>query len=118
MKKIDCLRCRIPMNFFDRKKIQLGEYGYFLGHISNLIAGAMEVEFYVCPQCGKLEFFVPEDQLDSITAEDSENLPPEIGQDIVGVSTDGIPQMRCPRCGKTHDFDYPKCIFCGHDHQK
>lgn len=97
MRKINCLRCQKPMNFFDRKKIQLGEYGYFLGHVSNLLAGALEVEFFVCPQCGKLEFFVPEDQMDVLASQEEEqDIPPEIGRDIVGVGSNGMPQVRCP----------------------
>lgn len=119
MRKINCLRCQKPMNFCGEKKIQLGEYGYFLGHLSNLVAGALEVDFFACPQCGKLEFFAPEDQMDVLTSQEEEqDVPPEIGRDIVGVSSNGMPQVRCPRCGKEHDFDYPKCIFCGYDHQR
>lgn len=29
---------------------------------------------------------------------------------------DNLPQRKCPRCGKTHDFDYPKCPYCEHDY--
>lgn len=28
-----------------------------------------------------------------------------------------LPQKECPGCGKKHDFDYPKCPFCGFDYQ-
>ena len=28
-----------------------------------------------------------------------------------------LPQKECPACGKHHDFDYPRCPFCGHDYQ-
>lgn len=31
--------------------------------------------------------------------------------------SDGLPQRVCPECGKSHDFDYPKCPHCGHDYQ-
>lgn len=24
-----------------------------------------------------------------------------------------LPQVTCPTCGSTHDFDYPKCPSCG-----
>lgn len=24
-----------------------------------------------------------------------------------------LPQKQCPHCGKLHDFDYPKCPYCG-----
>lgn len=25
---------------------------------------------------------------------------------------DELPQVECPHCGESHDFDYPKCPFC------
>ena len=31
-----------------------------------------------------------------------------------GPIDDDLPQRKCPRCGKQHDFDYPQCPFCGH----
>ena len=46
--------------------------------------------------------------------DDQDNLPPESSQGIVGVSRDGVPQVRCRACGKTHDFDYPNCPYCEH----
>ena len=30
---------------------------------------------------------------------------------------DSLPQRQCPACGKQHDFDYPKCPYCGNDYQ-
>lgn len=32
------------------------------------------------------------------------------------VVNDELPQRKCPRCGKHHDFDYPKCPYCSHDY--
>ena len=29
---------------------------------------------------------------------------------------DALPQKKCPRCGKEHDFDYPKCPYCEFDY--
>ena len=29
---------------------------------------------------------------------------------------ESLPQRKCPQCGKEHDFDYPRCPFCGYDH--
>ncbi len=29
---------------------------------------------------------------------------------------DALPQRACPKCGKSHDFDYPQCPHCGHDY--
>ena len=39
------------------EEIQLGHYGFFSGHLSNLFSGSMEVRIYSCPHCGKMEFF-------------------------------------------------------------
>lgn len=27
-----------------------------------------------------------------------------------------LPQKKCPSCGKSHDFDYPKCPYCDHEY--
>ena len=43
-------------------------------------------------------------------------LVPQIkGKPIVD---DSLPQRKCPQCGKEHDFDYPRCPFCGFDHTR
>lgn len=92
--KIKCLRCGEQMNHIKTEKIQLGQTGWILGDLPNLFAGAMEVDIYTCPKCRKIELFVAE------TADEA------------------LPQKQCPKCGKTHDFDYPKCPFCKHDYNK
>jgi hypothetical protein len=38
-------------------------------------------------------------------------------EDDEGVE-EGTPQTRCPKCGKEHDFDYPKCPHCGHKYEQ
>jgi len=96
MRELSCLRCRTDMEFIRREKIQLGQTGWLLGDLSNLLSGAMEVDIYSCPGCGKIEFFQMED--DTAPAEDT------------------IAQVRCPRCGRLHDMDYPKCPSCGHNY--
>ena len=92
MKNISCLRCNVEMRNIGREKLQLGKTGWILGDLPNLIAGAMEVDIYACPDCKKLEFFVA-DELE-----------------------EELPQKECLKCGKKHDFDYPKCPFCGYEH--
>lgn len=89
---VDCIRCRRKMQYAGMEKLQLGQTGWLLGDLPNLVAGAMEVDIYCCPGCGKLEFFSAK------------------GMD------EALPQKRCPKCGKAHDFDYPKCPFCKHDY--
>ena len=90
MKKMQCLRCETLMSFLAEEDIQLGKTGWILGDLPNLIAGAMRVQIFVCPNCQKLEFFASE-------GESSET---------------GLPQKTCPNCGAVHDFDYPKCPKC------
>lgn len=90
MKDLICLRCNTEMKYNGTKKIQLGETGWIMGDLPNLIAGAMEVDIYVCAKCGKIEFYHTEQKESSIA------------------------QTQCPKCGRKHDCDYPKCPFCGH----
>ena len=92
MKEMFCLRCGKEMRSAGREKLQLGETGWILGDLPNLFAGAMEVDIYLCSGCGKVEFFS--------SASHGEELP----------------QKQCPNCGKTHDFDCPKCPFCKYDY--
>ena len=92
MQNIECLRCKTAMHFIKTEKLQLGQTGWILGDLSNLISGALEVSIYACPGCGKIEFY----QAEPIKAEDA------------------IAKVTCPKCGKRHDVDYPKCPFCKH----
>ncbi len=92
MKNLNCLRCGKPMAYIKREKLQLGQTGWFLGDWPNLIAGALDVDIYTCPSCGKIEFY---------RAESTE---------------EEMPQKQCPKCGKKHDFDYPKCPYCKYDY--
>ena len=94
-KTMNCLRCGAKMRFLSTEKIQLGQASLLLGMWGNVAAGSLRVGIYGCPDCGKLEFF-------------------RTGADDDG--EDEMPQRTCPKCGKTHDFDYPRCPFCGHDY--
>ena len=91
-RKITCLRCGKKMTYIKAEKIQLGQTGWILGDLPNLVAGAMEVDIFSCPVCGKPEFF------------------------LAGAKEEGLMQKQCPHCGKWHDFDYPKCPFCKYDY--
>ena len=99
MKQLPCLRCNAEMQHLRREYLQLGKTGYLGGDWSNIRAGALDVDIYYCPECGKLEFY---------RAADVEETD----------SGDTIAQVKCPRCGQTHDMDYPKCPFCKHDYTK
>lgn len=92
MKAIQCLRCKKAMNHIGTKKLQLGETGWILCDLPNLLAGAMEVDIYTCSQCGNIEFFQPD------------------------YEKNGIAMTQCPKCGCKHECDYPKCPCCNYDY--
>lgn len=50
---IEYMRCRQKMNHIRTEKLQFGQTGWILGDLPNLLAGAMEVDIYSCPQCKK-----------------------------------------------------------------
>ena len=91
-KTLCCLRCNKEMHHAKREQLQLGKTGWILGDLPNLFAGALEVDIYICPQCGKFEFF------------SAEPLEEE------------LPKKKCPACGALHDFDYPKCPSCKYNY--
>ena len=89
---LKCLRCGAAMKSAGRETIQLGQTGWLLGDLPNLLAGGLDVDIRLCPSCGKLEFFCGEEE------------PP------------ALPQKNCTKCGKQHDFDCPKCPHCGYNY--
>ena len=94
MRDFSCLRCGEKMRFFSRERLQLGKTGWIFGDLPNLLAGALEVSIYACPNCRKLEFYADEGE----------------------AGDEALPQKTCPACGTVHDFDYPKCPNCKHDY--
>ena len=98
MAVLNCLRCGTPMEFAGKEKLQLGQTGWILGDLPNLLAGALEVRIYQCPDCGRLEFF----------AVNETTVPAAKYRD------ETLPAKQCPTCDATIDFDYPKCPHCGH----
>lgn len=109
--QLNCLRCGAGMRFIRREKFQLDQTGWVLGDLPNLFAGAMEIEIYVCPKCGKLEFFQPGSDKFAGTADEAKTgsgyLPPD--------APDGLPRKKCPVCGAVLDFDYGRCPYCEHE---
>ena len=86
-----CLRCGTIMNRAVTENLQLGKTSWILGDWPNLIAGAIKVDIYYCPSCKKLEFFAAE---------------------TIDQGQTDVPQVTCPCCGRSHDFDYPSCPYC------
>lgn len=91
-----CGNCRAELKFLKRENVQLGKTGIFTGDWPNLLAGAQDLEFWACPSCRKLEFFIPDD-----------------GEEVDGEEAGCIAQIACPVCGAEHDMDDPKCPCCG-----
>ena len=119
MRTLKCLRCGGAMKFGMQQKFQLGQTGFLLGDWPNLLAGALELEVWFCPECGKAEFFVPGSA--NRTAEPVENVEFDfvgsmVNESIDAIGDDGMPQKKCPTCGREHDFDFPKCPYCKHDY--
>ena len=86
------------MEYILTENLQLGKTSWVMGDIPNLLAGALLVEVYICPQCGKIEFYRGPEE--AVTSEAT------------------LPRKTCPRCGMLHDFDMPKCPYCKHDYYK
>ncbi len=114
MSRMNCLRCGTEMLYQARENLQKGDCGPWVGNLNFSLQGGFEVDIYTCPKCGKIELFQPGFLDQKRFEEEQAELPPEATQGIVGVSMEGVPQVRCPYCGITHDFDYPECPKCGH----
>ncbi len=89
-----CGNCGKDMEFEGDQQIQLGQTGFFFGTLSNLVNGALDVEIWECPGCGKIDFYR---QGSSETQGDEGHMA----------------QVICCKCGKKHDLDDPKCPYCG-----
>lgn len=88
-----CSNCGSEMKFLKRENVQLGQTGWILGDLPNLVAGALNVEIWHCPRCRKLDFYLPEWEAEP--------------------DGSGIAQIICPHCGAQYDMDAPKCPCCG-----
>ena len=59
-RKIDCLRCEIPMKFGGNFDFFEGSLVGALGGIFAALTNRESFDLYVCPKCGKVEFFSPQ----------------------------------------------------------
>ncbi|MBQ3940167.1 MAG: hypothetical protein II723_03560 [Oscillospiraceae bacterium] len=57
VKLINCPYCAVRMQYRGAKRIQLGKWGIITKHLSNYVSGALSVQVYECPKCGKIELF-------------------------------------------------------------
>ena len=116
MKQLKCLRCGGAMKFAMQQKFQMGEAGFLTGDWPHLLAGALELEVWFCPDCGKAEFFVPGSGKRREEEPEFDFVGSMVSEGIDAISESGMPLKKCPTCGREHDFDYPRCPYCKHDY--
>ena len=58
-REIDCLRCAIPMCYTGNYEFHEGFNTGVFGGLFELMVNKERFELYLCPKCGKVEFFSP-----------------------------------------------------------
>jgi len=57
--KLDCLRCKTRMRYSGVYKFHEGTRLGIFGDLFELFTNRESFDVYVCPLCGKIEFFIP-----------------------------------------------------------
>lgn len=60
-RKIDCLRCKVPLIFSGNFKFHEGTRVGIFGDIFEAFTNREAFDLYICPKCGKVEFYSPVD---------------------------------------------------------
>ncbi|MCL3781991.1 hypothetical protein EMN47_16515 [Prolixibacteraceae bacterium JC049] len=60
-KEIDCLRCQIPMKYVGEYRFHEGPDMGVMGPLFAVFQNREAFDLYLCPRCGKVEFFAPMD---------------------------------------------------------
>ena len=55
---MECPRCGVELRYCGSKKFHEGFQWGILGDVAELLEGREEFDLYVCPRCGRAEFFV------------------------------------------------------------
>jgi hypothetical protein len=57
---VSCTRCQVPLQYSGTKKFHEGSrgWGFFLGDLGELFTNREHFDIYVCPKCGRVEFFL------------------------------------------------------------
>lgn len=61
-KKINCLRCMVPMHYSGNYKFHEGTRLGLFGNLFEAFVNRETFDIYLCPKCGKVEFFSPQGQ--------------------------------------------------------
>ena len=56
-REINCLRCNVEMLFSGEYKFHEGTRAGVFGNLFELLIKRQKFELYICPKCGKVEFF-------------------------------------------------------------
>ncbi len=63
-REIDCLRCQIPLVYAGNYKFYEGSRLGLASIWTSLFLNRERFDLYVCPKCGKVEFFTPTANMD------------------------------------------------------
>jgi Zn finger protein HypA/HybF involved in hydrogenase expression len=66
-REIDCLRCNIPLLFSGQFKFHEGARVGVLGSLFEVFLNREKFDLYMCPKCGKVEFYSPLDGADIVS---------------------------------------------------
>ncbi|MDO8898649.1 MAG: hypothetical protein Q7V19_13450 [Bacteroidales bacterium] len=58
-REMDCLRCKIPLLFSGQYKFHEGAKVGVLGNLFEIFLNREKFDLYMCPKCGKVEFYSP-----------------------------------------------------------
>lgn len=58
-RSIDCLRCQVKMTYSGKYKFHEGMNTGMFGNLFEIFQNREAFDLYVCPKCGKVEFFTP-----------------------------------------------------------
>ncbi len=109
--ELQCQHCGTQMTFIKREWIQFGQTSFLTGQLGNLLAGALNTDIYVCPACGKLEFYWA----------DLQEQQEKLARDAAKQKAEQENQAKlivCPKCGRRHHQDYKKCPYCKYQRNK
>ncbi|GEM_PF-1452499 len=98
--QIECSNCGSVMESTGKQAIRMGDVDAASGLVTVMvlpdIGSPVQFDTYVCPRCGKVEFFA-----DGTTRK---QLKGEYWGDHL---------VRCPGCGKGYVKDCERCPYCG-----
>ncbi len=110
-RELICPRCDRALEFAGTKSFHEGtRFWDFMGGVFELFKGREALDLYVCPRCGRVEFFVAgvgEDLRGGTRAESNILMEPPPPPHPAG------PEWNCRRCGSLVPGNFEVCWECG-----